>query len=131
VVADPFALALISPPLALSTKTGSFLALLTPLPYQKCHLRAKRQIEHKNELGIKYTNTGVQWKSLQRPSPSFPFNALLRLYQIYSNTRLVSKGQVVAHLRLNMCTICIWASEVRGGHVQLEHHKYTTSNVML
>jgi hypothetical protein len=27
VVADPFALALISPPLALSTKTGSFLAL--------------------------------------------------------------------------------------------------------
>jgi hypothetical protein len=27
VVADPFALALISPPLALSTKTGSFVAL--------------------------------------------------------------------------------------------------------
>jgi hypothetical protein len=41
VVADPFALALISPPLALSTKTGSFLAPLTPLPHQKCQLRAK------------------------------------------------------------------------------------------
>jgi hypothetical protein len=35
VVVDPFALALFSPPLALSTKTGSFLALLTPLPHQK------------------------------------------------------------------------------------------------
>jgi hypothetical protein len=36
---------------------------LTPLPHQKCQLRAKRQWEHKDELGIKYTNTGVQWKS--------------------------------------------------------------------
>jgi hypothetical protein len=68
-LADPFALALISPPLALSIKTRLFFALLTPLPHQKCQLRAKRKIEHKNELGIKYTNTGVQWKSLQRPSP--------------------------------------------------------------
>jgi hypothetical protein len=33
-LADPFALALISPPLALSTKTGELLALLTPLPHQ-------------------------------------------------------------------------------------------------
>jgi hypothetical protein len=42
---------------------------------------------------------------------------------------LVSKGQVVAHLPLNMCTICIWTCEVRGGLVQLEHHNYTTNNV--
>jgi hypothetical protein len=42
---------------------------------------------------------------------------------------LVSKGQVVAHLPLNMCTICIWTCEVWGGLVQLEHHKYTTNNV--
>jgi hypothetical protein len=42
---------------------------------------------------------------------------------------LVSKGQVLAHLLLNMCTICIWTCEVRGGLVQLEHHKYTTNNV--
>jgi hypothetical protein len=40
-LADPVALALISPPLALSTKTESFLALLTPLPHQKCQLREK------------------------------------------------------------------------------------------
>jgi hypothetical protein len=33
-LADPFALALISPLLALSTKTGKLLALLTPLPHQ-------------------------------------------------------------------------------------------------
>jgi hypothetical protein len=66
---DPVALALISPSLALSTKTSSFLAFLTPLPHQKCQLRAKRQWEHKYELGSEYTNTGVQWKSLHRPSP--------------------------------------------------------------
>jgi hypothetical protein len=38
-------------------------------------------------------------------------------------------GQVVAYLPLNMCIICIWTCEVRGGLVQLEHHKYTTNNV--
>jgi hypothetical protein len=53
-----------------------------------------------------------------------------RDYIKYTQTqRLVSKGQVVAHLPLNMCTICIWTCEVRGGYVQLDHHKYTTSNV--
>jgi hypothetical protein len=43
VVADPFALALFSPPLASSTKTGSFFALKTPLPHQNRQLRVKRQ----------------------------------------------------------------------------------------
>jgi hypothetical protein len=43
--------------------------------------------------------------------------------------RLVSKGQVVAHLPLNMCTICIWTCEIQGGLVQLEHHRYTINNV--
>jgi hypothetical protein len=62
VVADPFALALISPPLALSTKTGSFLALLTPLPHQNCQLRVKRKYEHIYELGVNYPHIGVQWK---------------------------------------------------------------------
>jgi hypothetical protein len=33
-MADPFALALISPPLALSTKTGDLFGPLTALPYQ-------------------------------------------------------------------------------------------------
>jgi hypothetical protein len=59
----------------------------------------------------------------------FPFNALLRLQQEYSTNRLVSKGQVVAHLPLNMCTISIWTCEVRGGFLQLEHHKYATNNI--
>jgi hypothetical protein len=44
VVADPFALALISPNLALSTKMGSFLAFKTPLPHQNSQLRAKMAI---------------------------------------------------------------------------------------
>jgi hypothetical protein len=63
VVADPFALALISPPLASSTKTRSFLARLTPLPHQNLQLRVKRQKEYEDELGVSYSLIGVQWKS--------------------------------------------------------------------
>jgi hypothetical protein len=45
-------------------------------------------------------------------------------YIKYTQTnRLVSKGQVVAHLPLNMCIIRIWTCEVQGSLVQLEHHK--------
>jgi hypothetical protein len=88
-LADPVALALISPPLALSTKTGSLLAPLTPLPHQKCQLRAKRQQDLKYDFGSKYTNNEVQWKSFHCPSSPFPFNAPLRLHQVYS-TKLVS-----------------------------------------
>ena len=48
----------------------------------------------------------------------------LRDYIKYTQTqRLVSKGQVVAHLPLNMCIIHTWTFEVRGVFVQLEHHK--------
>jgi hypothetical protein len=65
---------------------------LTPLPHQKHQLRAKRQWEHKYELGSEYPNTRVQWKSLHRPSSPFPFNALLRLHQVYSNTKVSLKG---------------------------------------
>jgi hypothetical protein len=73
------------------------------------------------ELESEYTNTGVQWKSLHRPSSPFPFNALLRLHQVYSNTKVSLKGQVVAHLPLNMCITCKWTCVVRGSRVQLEH----------
>jgi hypothetical protein len=37
-------------------------------------------------------------------------------------TRLVLKGQVVAHLPLNLCITCKWTCEARGSRVQLEHH---------
>jgi hypothetical protein len=44
VVADPFlALAVFSPPLASSTKTGSIFGPITPLPHQNLQLRVKRQ----------------------------------------------------------------------------------------
>jgi hypothetical protein len=75
VVVDPFAFGLNFFPFGIKHQNGIILGPLTPLPHQKCQLRAKGQIEHKNELGIKYTNTGVQWKSLRRPSSPFPFNA--------------------------------------------------------
>jgi hypothetical protein len=57
------------------------------------------------------------------PSPPFPFNPLLRLEQVNSNTRLVSKCQVVTCLPFNKCITCTWTCEVRGSCVQLEHHK--------
>jgi hypothetical protein len=60
------------------------------------------------------------------PSPPFPFNPPLRLNQANSSTRLISKGQVVAHLPLNMCITHTWTFEVRGVFVQLEHHKHIT-----
>jgi hypothetical protein len=45
-------------------------------------------------------------------------------YIKYTQTnRLVSKGQVVAHLPLSMCIIRIWTCEVWGSLVQHEHHK--------
>jgi hypothetical protein len=96
---------------------------LTPLPHQNCQLRAKRQLELKNELGGEYTNTGVQWKSLHGPSSPFPFYAPLRLHQVTQTQGLVSKGQRVALLPLNMCIIHTWTCEVRGSLAQLEHHK--------
>jgi hypothetical protein len=57
------------------------------------------------------------------PSPPFPFNPPLRLNQANSTTWLVSKGQVVAHLPLNMCITHTWTFKVRRVFVQLEHHK--------
>jgi hypothetical protein len=56
----------------------------------------------------------------------FPFNPPLRLNYVNSSTQLVSKGQVVAHLPLNMCITCKWTCEVRGVLVQLKHHEYIT-----
>jgi hypothetical protein len=69
-------------------QNGIIIGPLTPLPHQKCQLRAKRQYEYKNELGGEYTNTGVQWKSLHGPSSPFPFNPPLRLYQVHLNTKV-------------------------------------------
>jgi hypothetical protein len=122
-LADPFALALISPPLALSNKTGSFLALLTPLS-----IKSKKQWEHKYELGIKYTNTGVQWKSLRRPS-SFSLSMYLRDYIKCTQTnKLVSKESNCSTSPPKHVHICIQTCEVQGGLVQLEHHKWTITN---
>ena len=83
---------LIFSPFGIKHQNRIILGPLTPLPHQKCQLRAKRQLEHKNELGGEYTNTGVQWKSLHGPSSPFPFNAPLRLHQVYSYTQVSLKG---------------------------------------
>jgi hypothetical protein len=48
---------------------------------------------------------------------------LLDYIKYTQTTRLVSKGQVVAHLPLNMCITCKWTFEVWGSRVQLEQHK--------
>jgi hypothetical protein len=78
-------------PFGMKHQNGIIFGPLTPLPHQKCQFRAKRQLEHKNELGSNYTNTGVQWKSLHRPSPHFSFNAPFRLHQVYSNNQVSLK----------------------------------------
>ena len=60
------------------------------------------------------------------PSPPFPFQSSFETKLSNSSTRLVSKGQVVAHLPLNLCITCKWTCKVRGVLVQLEHHTWTT-----
>jgi hypothetical protein len=58
---------------------------------------------------------------------TFSLSILLsRLNQANSSTWLVSKGQVVTHLPLNMCITLQRTCEVRGVLVQLEHHKEAT-----
>src|SRR5688500_17786458 len=52
----------------------------------------------------------------------FPFNPPWRLKQPNSSIWLVSKGQVVAQLPLNMYITYTRTCEVRGMFVQLEHH---------
>jgi hypothetical protein len=58
--------------------------------------------------------------SLSWSKSNIPFQST---FETKSSTQLVSKGQVVAHLPLNMCITCKWTCEVRGVFVQLEHHK--------
>jgi hypothetical protein len=48
-VADPFALALISPPLALSTKTGKLLAPFNPIASQKMSNGSEKAMRTQNE----------------------------------------------------------------------------------
>jgi hypothetical protein len=50
VVADLVALALISSPLALSTKTEELFGLLTPLPYKNYNYKPRATREHNRDL---------------------------------------------------------------------------------
>ena len=111
-------------PFGIKHQNRIIIGPLTPLPHQKCQLRAKRQWEHKYELGGEYTNTGVQWKSLHCTSSPFPFNALLILRQVHSNTKVSLKGsscstsppKYVHHLHMDLwgpgrsCTT--WAPQI-------------------
>jgi hypothetical protein len=60
---------------------------------------------------------------LYGPSPPFPFQSTFETQSSKLKHMLVLKGQVVAHLPLNMCITYTWTFEVRGVFVQLEHHK--------
>jgi hypothetical protein len=53
-----------------------------------------------------YSFIGVQWKSCMVQVHLFPFKPPLRLNYANSSTQLVSKGQVVAYLSLNLCITC-------------------------
>jgi hypothetical protein len=56
------------------------------------------------------------------PSPPFPFQFSFETNQTNLSIWLVSKGQVVTHLPLNMCITLQRTCEVQGVFVQLEHH---------
>jgi hypothetical protein len=72
----------------------------------------------------KKLDVNIQWKSCMVQVHLFPFKTSLETkISKLKHTQLVSKGQVVAHLPLNMCITCKWTCEVRGVLVQLEHHK--------
>jgi hypothetical protein len=61
VAVDPVALALISPPLALSTKTENLVAL-NPIASLKIANENQRQWKNQGQLGTKYIDTIMQWK---------------------------------------------------------------------
>ena len=123
VVADPFiALAFIFSPFGIKHQNGINLGPLTPLPHQNLQLRANGNKSSWDELGISYPLIGVQWKSFMVQVHLFPFNPPSRLNQANSSIWLVSKGQVVTHLPLNMCITLQRTCEVQGVFVQLEHH---------
>jgi hypothetical protein len=50
-------------PFGIKHQNGINLGPLTPSPHQNCQLRAKRQYEYRDELGVSYPLIGVQWKS--------------------------------------------------------------------
>jgi hypothetical protein len=123
VVADPFiALAFIFSPFGIKHQNGINLGPGTPLPHQNFQLRANGNKSSWDELGISYPLIGVQWKSFLVQVHLFPFNSPSRLNQTDSSIWLVSKGQVVTHLPLNVCITLQQICEVQGVFVQLEHH---------
>jgi hypothetical protein len=122
VVADLVALALISPPLALSTKREELFDPLTSSPHKKSRVKPKTMRKHREGLGTRYIDTGMQWKPFLVQVHLFPFNPPLRLYQNHSSKHSsLKRGQVVVHPPPKHVHHCIRTCEVQGGHVQLEH----------
>jgi hypothetical protein len=100
-------------PFGIKHQNRIILGPLTPLPHQKCQLRAKG----KESISM---NLEVSTLILECSGSLFIVQVHLSLsmylwnYIKYTQTnRLVSKGQVVAHLPLNMCIIHTWTCEVR------------------
>jgi hypothetical protein len=80
VVADPVALALISPPLALSTKIEELFGLLTPLPHKKNASKTKGN-EKNSDLEQDTLIPGYNGSLLFVQVHLFPFNPYISLYQ--------------------------------------------------
>src|SRR5688572_22376361 len=60
--------------------------------------------------------------SLSWSKSTFPFQSSFETKSSNSSIWLVSKGQVVTHLPLNMCITLQRTCEVQGVFVQLEYH---------
>jgi hypothetical protein len=86
-LADPFALTLISPPLALSTKIGDLFGPLTPLPYQNVKRKQKGNESTTKNLGQDtFYRNAVEALSLSKFTLPFQYP-----FETISTNKLVSK----------------------------------------
>jgi hypothetical protein len=91
-LADPVALALISPPLALSSKTGELFGHFNSIASPKCQIRSKGNENTNKNLGQDTLIPKCSGSPFFVQVHFFPFNPTLRLYQNHSSKHISLKG---------------------------------------
>jgi hypothetical protein len=129
VVVDPVALALISPPLALSTKTEKLVAFKTSLPHQESRNKSKKAMnKHMGDLELNTLIPECSGSLFFVQVHHFHFKSPLRLHQNFLSKHVSLKGPSSnISSPLNICIICTSALD---DILQLEHHKYIIKFIM-
>ena len=101
-------------PFGIKHQNGIAFGPLTPLPHQNV-----KQKRNDNENTIRNLGQDTFYRSaveaLSLSKFTFPFQCSLETTSsVLKQTCQSQRSQVVAHLPLNMCVICIGTSEVRG-----------------